>query len=331
VTAPQRTTPGRPDLVVYAEEKIRAAVMDRLALASAEHAFSMLARAEATVPPPMSLELARVGGEVHVKGAAVDGSSVFAVKVATGFYRNAEMGLPSGSGLVLVLDARTGFPLAVLADNGYLTDLRTAAAGALAARHLAPERPLSLALVGAGVQARLQARLIGETRDVASVRVWSRSEASRSACAREVAASLGVEARAYGAVEDAVAGADLVVTVTPSRTPLVSAGMLGPGATAIAVGSDGPDKRELDSRILAQADKVVTDLTAQCARLGELHHAIAEGAMSEADVHAELGHVVVGEAAGRERDDELIVCDLTGVGIQDAAIAEAAYRALSGT
>lgn len=329
MSAPERTTPGRPDLVVYTEEEIRAAVTDDLALASAERAFSSLARAEATVPPPTSLELPEVRGEVHVKGAALRGSSIFAFKVATGFYGNPDRGLPSGSGLVLVFDADTGFPLALLADNGYLTDLRTAAAGALAVRSLAPDRPLAIAMIGAGVQARLQLRLMSLVRPIRSVRVWSRSEASRARCAAELRETLGVTVSPASQVREAAEGADLVVTVTPSRSPLVEWTMLGPGATVIAVGSDGPDKQELDPAALGAAAKVVTDLTHQCARLGELHHALRARVMSEGDVHAQLGEVVVGSRAGRESEEETIICDLTGVGAQDAAIAEAAHHALT--
>ncbi len=324
-----QAAPGSAGPSVFLEPAIRAAVGDALALASAERAFSSLARAEAVVPPPIGLDLPWVAGEVHVKGAALVGSPVFAFKVATGFYGNPERGLPSGSGLVLVFDATTGYPLAVLADNGYLTDLRTAAAGALATRWLAPDRPLTVGLVGAGVQARLQMRLISRVRPIRSVRVWSRSESSGAGCASALRESLGVAVTPVGRVSDAVMDADLVVTVTPSRSALVEAAMLGPGTTVIAVGSDGPEKQELDPDVMRWAGKIVTDLTAQCARIGELHHAIRSGVTSEAAVHAQLGEIVLGSRAGRESEGETIVCDLTGVGAQDAAIAEAAHRALT--
>ena len=202
---------------------------------------------------------------------------------------------------MLVFDAQTGFPLAVLADNGYLTDLRTAAAGALALRLLAPERPLVAAVIGPGIQARLQLRLMRGVRAFSEVRVWSPKESSRARYAEEMTDVLGVDVLPLSSVEDAVDGADLVVTATPSRDPLVSADMLRTGATVIALGSDGPDKRELTAGVLSAADKVVTDLTDQCARLGELHHAIEAGAMSAEDVHAELGQVLIGARVGRAK------------------------------
>lgn len=318
----------RPTLRVFDEPTIREAVTDAIALKSAQRAFLALGRGEALVPPPLGVDLEQAGGEIHVKGAYLHGSPIFAFKVATGFYGNTARGLPSGSGLVLVFDAATGFPLGLLADNGYLTDLRTAAAGALATSWLAPHRPLVVAVLGAGIQARLQLRLISRVRSISEIRVWSPRPESRDACAAELVDTLRVPATSRPTPMAAVADADLVVTVTPSRQPLVTANMLRPGVTVIALGSDGPDKRELASSVLERADKIVTDLTDQCLRLGELHHAVEPGVLSPEQVHAELGEIQAGVRPGRE-GDEMIVCDLTGVGAQDAAIAEAAWDLLT--
>ncbi|HSG07503.1 MAG TPA: hypothetical protein VLA36_04045 [Longimicrobiales bacterium] len=318
----------RPTLRVFDEPAIREAVTDAIALKSAQRAFLALGRGEALVPPPLGVDLEQAGGEIHVKGAYLHGSPIFAFKVATGFYGNTARGLPSGSGLVLVFDAATGFPLGLLADNGYLTDLRTAAAGALATSWLAPHRPLVVAVLGAGIQARLQLRLISRVRSISEIRVWSPRPESRDACAAELVDTLRVPATSRPTPMAAVADADLVVTVTPSRQPLVTANMLRPGVTVIALGSDGPDKRELASSVLERADKIVTDLTDQCLRLGELHHAVEPGVLSPEQVHAELGEIQAGVRPGRE-GDEMIVCDLTGVGAQDAAIAEAAWDLLT--
>jgi len=313
---------------VYGEEAIRAAVGHRPALQSAERAFRALARDEAVSPMPLGAEIPEVHGEVHVKGAYLQGAPVFAFKVATGFYGNVELGVPTGSGLVLVFSSETGFPLGVLADNGYLTDLRTAAAGALATRFLTSGRPLVLAVLGAGVQGRLQAELIHTVRELKEIRVWSRKESSRKRYVAQVSRTLGVPVYAFPEVAPAVAGADLVVTATPSQAPLLFPGMLKPGATVVAVGADGPDKRELAVDVILAADKLVCDLTAQSIRVGELHHAVRTGQLHLESVYAELGHIVVGDLPGRV-GDETIICDLTGVGAQDAAIAEVAWKALS--
>lgn len=312
---------------VFGEEAIRAAVGHRAALDSAERAFRALARNEAVSPMPMGVEISEVHGEVHVKGAYLKGASIFAFKVATGFYGNVELGVPTGSGLVLVFSAETGFPLGVLADNGYLTDLRTAAAGALAARYLTAGRPLTLAILGAGVQGRLQAEMIHRVRNLKEIRVWSRKESSRKRYVVDLSRAIGVPVYEFPEVSAAVSGADLVVTATPSHAPLVHPGMLKAGATVIAVGSDGPDKREIAVEVLLAADKLVCDLTAQSVRIGELHHAVKTGKLPVQAVYAELGHIVEGDVPGRT-GDETIICDLTGVGAQDAAIAEVAWKVL---
>lgn len=316
-----------PELVRVGPEEIRARVDRATALGAAERAFRALAGGEAVVPAPMGIEIPESSGEVHVKGAWIRGSPVLAVKVATGFYRNPERGLPTGSGLVLVLDAGTGFPLGLLEDGGYLTELRTGAAGALAVRHLAPDPLSRVAVVGTGVQARFQLRAISEVRRIGSVAAWSPGADGRTRYAEEMNDTLGMEVEAAADVEDAVRGADLIVTVTPSREPLVRSRWVGDRATVLAVGSDGPGKQELEAALLGRADKVVVDDLDQCARLGELQHALAEGRLAREEVHATLGEVVAGSRPGRE-GDELIVCDLTGVGAQDAAIAEAAWNAL---
>ncbi len=312
---------------VISEDDIRAAIREPEALASAERAFRALAEAAVELPPPMGLEIPDVEGEVHVKSAYLRGSPIFAVKIASGFYRNPERGLPSGSGLILVFDATTGFPVALLDDHGYLTDLRTAAAGALATRLLAPPQLTSVAVLGSGVQARLQLRAIARVRRWQRTRAWSPNpERLRNYCA-EMERELEIPFSAAAAPEEVVRGADLLVTATPSRQPLLDADWLAPHATVIAIGSDGPDKRELPTAALRRADKIVVDCLSQCLELGEVHHAVAEGALDAAAIYAELGEVLSGSRPGRE-GDELIICDLTGVGAQDAAIAELVWDRL---
>jgi ornithine cyclodeaminase len=293
-----------------------------------ERAFTALARGEARLPDPVGLHLPEVEGEVHVKGAHLAGAPVFAFKVASGFYRNPERGLPVGSGLFLVFDAGTGAPLALLRDNGWLTELRTGAAGALAARLLTEERPLVVAMIGTGVQARFQTRALARVRSIGQLRAWSRRRRSAEAFVEEMGSELE-SVWAAPSAEEAARGADLIVTVTPAREPLVEEAWVGAGATVIAVGSDGPGKGELAPELVARADKVVVDRLEQSARLGEMQRPLALGLMEPSDVHAELGEVVTGQRPGREGRDERIVCDLTGVGVQDVAVAEVAWRRLT--
>jgi ornithine cyclodeaminase/alanine dehydrogenase-like protein (mu-crystallin family) len=309
------------------EQTIRAAIGPAEALTSSERAFRALGEGKATQPAPFGLDVPPVAGEVHVKGAYLEGSPIFALKVATGFYRNADRGLPSGAGLFLIFDATTGFPLALLQENGYLTDIRTGAAGALAARFLALERLDSVAVLGSGIQARLQLRCLRLVRQFAGVRAWSPTHAHLERYCDEMQRELAVPVRAAAGAEQAIRGADLVITTTPSRRPLVQAQWLAPGATVIALGSDGPEKQELAAECLVRADKVVADRIAQCVALGEIHHAAHAALLDPSTIYAELGEIVIGRKPGRE-GDELIVCDLTGVGAQDAAIAEIAWQRL---
>jgi ornithine cyclodeaminase/alanine dehydrogenase-like protein (mu-crystallin family) len=314
---------------IVTEEQLRALVGEREALAAVETAFRALAEGRVVQPPPLGMDLERVRGEVHVKGAYIEGEEVFAMKVASGFYRNQEKGLPTGSGLVLVFDATTGIPKALLQDNGFLTELRTGGAGALAVSLLAPQRPLTVGVIGAGSQARFQIRAIARTRELEALRVWSPVPQEVSAYEGELASLLGIPVTGCSTARDAVDGADLVVTVTPSREPLIEAEWLQGHATVVAVGSDGPEKQELSPEVLARAGKVVVDSRTQCLSLGETHHAVAAGLLSADDIHADLGEVVLGDRPGREAD-ELIVCDLTGVGAQDAAMAAVAWKLLEG-
>ncbi len=311
-------------MIVIDEQNIRGLVKEDEALKAVETAFRALAEGRAVQPPPLGMDLEDVRGEVHVKGAFLRGEPVFAMKVASGFYQNPERGLPTGSGLVLVFDSTSGFPLALLRDNGYLTELRTGAAGALAARLLTPEKSLNVAVLGAGSQARYQLRAISKIRIIQDLRAWSPVPHEVATYVDEMAAELNVSVSGADQPEAAVDEADLIVTVTPAREPILVREWIRADATVIAVGSDGPEKQELDPAILGAAEKVVVDSRDQCVRLGETHHAVSAGVLGPDDIHAELGEVLVGACPGRE-GDELIVCDLTGVGAQDAAIAGAVW------
>lgn len=313
-------TKSRPEMKVFGEAQLREMVGAAEALSAVEIAFTALAEGRVVQPPPLGMDLDAIRGEVHIKGAYLQGEAVYAFKVASGFYRNPELGLPVGAGLVLVFDAVTGNPLALLQDNAYLTEIRTAGAGALATRLLAPDRPLKVAVVGAGAQARYQLRAISRVRRILELRAWSPFPEEVAVYVEEMASALGVPVSGASSPREVVEGADLVITVTPSREPLLELGWLARGATVVAVGSDGPDKQELAADILGAPTKVVVDSRAQCLRLGETHHAVSKGILAPEDIHAELGEVLLGRRPGRE-GDELIVCDLTGVGAQDAAMA----------
>ncbi|MDZ7800061.1 MAG: hypothetical protein U5K81_04610 [Trueperaceae bacterium] len=288
--------------------------------------FERLAAGEVRQPPVTSLEIPEAEGELDVKTAYVPGWDSFCVKLSTGFFRNPELGLPSASGLMVVLSAETGRPLAVLLDDGYLTELRTAAAGAVAADALARPDARHVAILGAGAQARWQLDALRLVRNVTHVDVWARRPAAAKAFARAARKETGLIVTPSTSVADAVADADVVVTATPAREPLLYADMLPPGVHVTAMGADAAGKRELAADVLRAADVLVVDALAQSRTLGELQH--ADDATAARAIL--LGDVLAGEAPGRRTDADVTVCDLTGTGVQDTVVARWVLARLEG-
>jgi ornithine cyclodeaminase len=306
---------------VLSEADVRRLIGPREALTAVRDAFARLGRGQATLPGVIGLDIPEHQGEVHVKGAYLHGSPYYSIKEAAGFYANAARGLPVSSGLVLVFDAVTGFPAALLLDNGFLTELRTGAAGALAADLLARRDVGTVGVLGTGSQARYQLEALLGVRQPRAVIVHGRSADHAAVYAREMQHRFGLPVTVTRSAQEMVEASDVVITTTPAREPIVRGGWLRPGTHVTAIGSDGPDKRELHADVLARADKVVADSLAQCLRLGEIHHAVDEGVLRAEDVYAELGQLAAGLKPGRTSDEEITVADLTGVGVQDAAVA----------
>jgi ectoine utilization protein EutC len=316
-----------PEIVVIREVQIREVVrIDIQALAVIEDAFVALATGKAIVPQPMHIEVAEHHGELDVKAAYVAGFSEFAIKVAAGFYDNSKKGLPTASGIMILVSSETGFPRAVLLDNGYLTQVRTAMAGALAAKYLAPQQISAVGVIGAGLQGRFQVRALRLVRHFGRVIVFDMVEELAERYALEMQSELNIEVAVARSVSEVVQSCNLVVTSTPSRSPFVLLEDVHACLHITAMGADGPGKQELDSRIFGRADRVVCDRKLQCFRIGELQHALSEGVVTENSDIVELGQIVAGQTFGRRRDTDLTVCDLTGVGVQDTAIAALAYR-----
>lgn len=296
------------------------------AVAAVERGFRALALGEATLPDPMVVELEDLAAEVHVKGAHLKGARHIVLKVATGFYRNRARGLPSGDGLFLLLDADTGAPALLLAEHGYLTDLRTAAAVGLTLKYLAPKDARAALLVGAGAVARLAARAIVAERPIERLTVWNRTPERAAALAREMGGM--VETRVAEALEPEVRRHRIIVTATASTAPLIRAAWVAKGTHITSAGTGSPEKVELEPALLLKADKLIADRVAQTARYGNLRHAIAAGVLGPERVYGELGDLAAGRLAGRQEPGEITVADLTGVGVQDAAIAAAVVEAL---
>ncbi|WP_042777862.1 ectoine utilization protein EutC [Sinorhizobium fredii] len=308
-------------MTILTEAELRRIVpLDREAVACVENAFHALATRAVAMPPILRLDIPEHRGEVDVKTAYVPGLDGFAIKISPGFFDNPMIGLPSTNGMMVLLSSRTGLVQALLLDNGYLTDVRTAAAGAVAAKHLSRENSSVAAIFGAGMQARLQLEALTLVRPIREARLWARDGEKAEATASALAEKLGFPVKATIDPKAAVTGADIIITTTPSEKPILKARWLQPGQHVTAMGSDAEHKNELDPQAIAGATYVADSLK-QTRRLGELHHAIAAGVVGPDAEFAELGQVIAGLRAGRTSAGEITIADLTGTGIQDTAIA----------
>lgn len=310
------------DISVLTEADLRDLVpLDEAAVDEVERAFAALAGEGVVMPPILSMDLPAANGEVDVKTAYLPGFDGFAIKVSPGFFDNPKIGLPSLNGLMILFSAKTGLVEALLLDNGYLTDVRTAAAGAVAARHLAPE-VTTAGVLGTGVQARLQIEAARLVRPFERVLVWGRDPVRAEICAQDIAESLGgIEVRVEADPSRVVGESQLVVTTTPAREPVLRAEWLHPGLHITAMGSDQPGKNEIDPAVFEHLSVYVPDRESQCRSQGELRAAIAAGAVPEDRTYAELGAVATEPALGRKTKEDITLVDLTGTGAQDTAIA----------
>jgi ornithine cyclodeaminase len=268
--------------------------------------------ADAVTPMPMHLDIAAEDAEVHMKSSYRRGGKYFALKIASTFPKNRERGLSTGNGMMLLCSAETGEPLAMLADEGQLTDVRTAAVAAMVARELG-RRDRVLGILGTGIQARLQVRMHAEVLPLERVVIWGRNPERAAECARELADV--AEVAVVDSPAEVALRARLIVTATASRVPLLFARDIPPGTHISAVGSDGPGKQELDPEILRKADLLFVDSLRQCERLGELQHAPDQAGRAR-----EFGGTAPAPA------DAISVADFTGLGVEDLYIAEYVYE-----
>lgn len=304
----------RPPVKILTEADLRALVpLDADAVACIRDAFVALATKLVAMPPILRLDIPEHRGEVDVKTAYVPGLSHFAIKISPGFFGNPALGLPSTNGMMVVLSSTTGLVEALLLDNGWLTDVRTAAAGAIAADALARRDATRAAILGAGMQARMQLQALTLVRPVSQATVWARDPDKAQAFAAEMGAALNIPVTPAGTVEEAIRGADIVVTTTPATAPILH--KVIPGTHVTAMGSDAEHKNEIAPRLIAAAH-YVADRLAQTRKLGELAHSPLVGRD-----FPELGQILARQAPGRTDDTQITLADLTGTGIQDTAIA----------
>lgn len=264
-------------------------------------------------------------GEFHIKAGGLEaGRPFFGLKANGGFFGNRERnGMPNIQGLILLCDAENGYPLALM-DSTEITINRTGATTAVAARYLARSDSRRVTIIGCGTQGRVQLAYLARVCPVEEVYAYDHAADVAAAFVAEMTERLGVRVHEVADVGGAVRRSDICITCTPSIRPFLGRRDVPPGMFLAAVGADSPEKRELATDVLADTT-VVVDLLAQCRAVGELHHALRAGVITDDGVHAELADVVAGRRPGRTSDREVIVFDATGTALQDTAAAAAAY------
>lgn len=317
-------TPVRETLVVTRHDVRRLMSMDEC-IDAVEEAFRHHALGRSIPPGVLGSHVARGGFHVKTAGLACADRPVFVAKVNANFPGNpARFGLPTIQGVILLFDAIDGRPLAVL-DSIEITSVRTAAASAVAARHLAREDASSVTVCGCGEQGRSQLRALTRVRPIRQALAFDTDFAKAERYARELSAELDVDVSPVHELGEESRRGAIWVTCTTSRRWFVGRSHVAPGSLVLAVGADNDDKQEIEPGLLA-ASTVVVDVLDQCAVIGDLHHALELGAMRREDVHAELADVVSGRRPGRQRADEIIVFDSTGTALQDVAAAQLVYQ-----
>src|SRR5665213_1202403 len=277
--------------------------------------FISYSQGRVVVPPVGHLGFTDPQGDVHLKYGYVRGGDVIVIKVAAGFPGNSAHGLPTGDGCMLVFDSHTGLLLAVLLDRSRLTDIRTAAAGAVAARAFAPRSISCIGVIGTGVQGRLQPQLLKHVLTCRNVALFGRSRERAAACAADLAA-LGFRVEICASADEVAQRSELIVTTTASREILFHSSSVRPGTHITAVGADSPGKQELDPALFARADVVAADSISQCADHGDLAPALASKSIA-LDRVRELGAVLANPSLGRTTEEQITIVDLTGVAVQD--------------
>ena len=290
-------------------------------------AFIEYSKGNAVIPPVGELIMHQPPGEVHIKYGYIKGGNYYVIKIASGFPHNQNHNIKPGQGMMLLFDIKTGLPDAILIDDANLTDIRTAIAGAIASHALSSDDLESFAIIGTGVQARYQASYISELMNIKKIIIWGRDP--------EKANEVKTDLRDFDVIvetdlEKLVKESRLIITTTSSKEPLIQSDWVRAGTHITAVGSDTPEKCELDPNILNRADLVVADSLEQNLIRGEIHQAIKRS-LIDSDNIVELGEIFAGLKPGRIKKDSITIADLTGVAVQDLVIAESVFKAYSAT
>lgn len=304
-------------------QDIKAIVKTLDVVAAMKEGFIQYSNKQTVVPPVGELLFKDPPGDVHIKYGYIKNDDFYVIKIASGFYHNSKLGIPSSQGMMLVFDQKTGQPIAVLLDEGYLTDIRTAAAGALAAKYFAPKEVHAIGILGTGIQAKLQLQFLQKNTPCKTVWVWGRTPENVKQFKSELDTDFDI--RIANSPSEVAKHCNLIVTTTPSEAILLKAKDILPGTHITAVGSDTSDKQELESEVLQKADIVIADSIPQSKSRGEIYRAVKDGTISEEKI-TELGIAIQNPALQRTDTNQISIVDLTGVAVQDIMIAKSVYK-----
>jgi ornithine cyclodeaminase len=292
-----------------------------------EDGFVAYSRGDVVVPPVGELVFEEPRGDTHIKYGYIKRDDYYVIKIASGFYDNPKIGLPTSSGLMLLFSQKTGELIAAMLDDGYLTQVRTAAAGAVVGKHFAPKKVKRVGIFGAGVQGRMQLEYLRYVRDFQDVIVWGVNQEELDRYKADMT-PLGFRIQTTLEPEDIASTCDVIVTATPSYKPLLRVDQIRKGTHITAMGSDTSEKQELDSAILNKADRVIVDSIPQSLLRGEVYKALEAGAIKK-DRLVELGTAIANQKFQRQSDEETTVVDLTGVAVQDIQISKAVWKVVA--
>ena len=276
------------------------------------------------IPPVGEMLFENPPGELHIKYGYLKSGKFYVVKLASGFYQNPQIGLSSSQGMMLLFDQNTGVVKGVLLDNGYLTDIRTAIAGAIAAKYLAPKNLKCIGIVGTGIQGKFQLEYLENVTNCRKAIVFARSK-EKGAAYQTYFQDSDWQIEICNDLAYLAKNSRLIITTTPAKAPLLAANWIQPGTHITAMGSDTKEKIELDTQILANADVVIVDSLSQSQSRGEVYQAVRAGTLRRTSV-VEFGKIIANPSLGRKNDNQITVADLTGVAVQDLMIAKAVYE-----
>jgi ornithine cyclodeaminase len=312
---------------IYTLEQIKSVVETMSFSAQIEQGFIAYSNGQVVVPPVGELIFDDPPGDTHIKYGYIKGDDYYVIKIASGFYQNVKINLPSSSGLMLVFSQKTGVLETILLDEGFLTNIRTAVAGEIVAKYMAPKEVTAIGVFGTGIMARMQVQILQSVTDCKRLIVWGRTEASLEAYQNDMEAD-GYEVQTTLESADVTDGSNLILMTTPSTMPLINACQIKKGMHITAIGSDTAEKQELDTKILRMADIVVADSLTQCQERGEIYKALLTDDL-KMDMVIELGCAIESGNRVRTSEDQVTVADLTGVAVQDVQIAKVVSAALA--